>query len=195
MTTITARDLTPQDWPVFAALFGKAGACGGWWCMHFVLPRGGKLWEERKGARNRAAMKRRIERGEQRGVLAFAGDEPVGWASLGPRAGYPRMDNGRVFKTPHDAGAWSLPCLYVRAAWRRQGVSGALVRQAVAQARAAGATHLLAYPIAPGREYPAVFAFQGLPQVYARTGFRDETPPGAPRRVYVRRFAARRRRA
>jgi len=188
MSRITARDLTPDDWPAFAGLFGKAGACGGCWCMHFVLPRGGRLWEEKKGAPNRAAMKRRIERGEQRGVLALAGGEPVGWAALGPRAGFPRMDNGRVFKTPYDAGAWSLPCLYVRPGHRRQGVSGALVRRAVVQAREAGATHLLAYPVAAGREHPAVFAFQGLPQIYERAGFRGQTPPGARRLVYVRRF-------
>ena len=54
MTRITARDLTPGDWPLFAALFGQAGACGGCWCMHFVVPRGGKLWEELKGARRDA---------------------------------------------------------------------------------------------------------------------------------------------
>ena len=163
--------------------------------MHFRVPRGGKLWEEVKGAKNRDAMKSLIESGEQRGCLAFAGDEPVGWVSVGPRADYLRMDRSRVLRTPYDERAWSVPCFYIRRDWQRRGVSRLLLREAVKLARDCGASHLLAYPIVsskgPGQAVPSVFAHTGFPQMYTREGFHDATPEGAQRRVYLRRFRRR----
>jgi len=162
--------------------------------MHWRLPRGGKLWEEHKGKRNRRALERLIESGEQLGCLAFDGDEPIGWVSVGPRAGYVRMDNSRVFRTPLDEGAWSVPCFFLRRDRRRRGVSRLLLRGAVELARSRGATHLLAYPSSerePGRDVPAVFAFTGLRSTFEREGFRDATPDGAQRAVLVRRFRRR----
>ncbi len=192
---VTVRDLTSRDWPAFERLFGRAGACGGCWCMHFRVPRGGKLWEEVKGAKNRRVMKRLIESGKALGCLAFAGDEPIGWVSVGPRADYVRMDNSRVFKTQYDEGAWSIPCFFLRRDWQRRGVSRLLLRQAVSLARRRGAPRLLAYPVVPskgpGHEVPSVFAHTGFPQMYARQGFRDATPEGAQRPVYVKAFRRR----
>ena len=137
-------------------------------------------------------MKRRIWAREQRGCLAFVGDTPIGWASVGPRQDYVRMDNSRVFRTPYDADAWSLPCLFIRKDWQRRGVSRLLVHHAVDVARRGGASHLLAYPVVspkgPEHPIPSVFAFNGLPQVFLREGFRDVTPRGATRAVFLRRF-------
>lgn len=187
---LQVRNLRPDDWNHVKALFGTKGACGGCWCMHFRVPRGGKFWEEVKGDKNRRAMKRLIERGEQPGCLAFAGDEAVGWVSVGPRASYQRMDNSRVFRTPFDENAWSVPCFFIRRDWQRRGVSRLLLRQAVALARESGASHLLGYPVTPkkGREIPTVFAHNGLAQTFERERFRDVTPEGGTHLIYMRRF-------
>jgi GNAT superfamily N-acetyltransferase len=157
--------------------------------MHFRVSRGGKLWEEVKGAKNRKAMKALVESGEQRGCLAFAGDEPVGWVSIGPRQDYLRMNRSRIFKTPYDDGAWSIPCFYIKREWQRRGVSRLLLREAVRLFTSCGATKLLANPIVPskgpGHTVPSVFAHTGFPQMYEREGFCDATPEGASRRIYL----------
>ena len=54
---IFTRPLSCDDWTTVAALFGTNGACGGCWCMWWRRPRGGKLWEECKGAKNKRTFK------------------------------------------------------------------------------------------------------------------------------------------
>lgn len=188
------RPLTPDDWPAVERLFGERGACGGCWCMHFRVPRGGKHWEEVKGEPNRRALRRLVRSGEAQGCLAFDGDEPIGWVSAGPRADFVRMDNSRVFRTEWDAGAWSVACFFVARGHHGRGVARALLRGAVELARGRGATHLLGYPapVPAGRERVVpVFAHTGIEPLFARAGFREATPPGTPRPVWIRRFRRR----
>ena len=83
---ITYRELRKTDWPQIEKLFGDKGACGGCWCMYWRLPRGGKLWEEMKGARNKREFKKLLSAGRVRGILAFDRTQAVGWCSFGPRA-------------------------------------------------------------------------------------------------------------
>ncbi|HKQ59925.1 MAG TPA: hypothetical protein VJS92_01495, partial [Candidatus Polarisedimenticolaceae bacterium] len=68
------RAATPELWPAVVELFGPRGACAGCWCMFWRLPR--PQWEARKGAKNRAALRRLVAAGAAPGILAFDGDEP-----------------------------------------------------------------------------------------------------------------------
>ena len=79
---ISVRLLTVGDWPVVSELFGPNGACGGCWCMYWRVPRGGQLWEERKGEPNRRAFMRLVKSGQVHGCLAFAGEEPIGLCAM-----------------------------------------------------------------------------------------------------------------
>jgi hypothetical protein len=65
---IRAVALTSFHWKDFVALLGPNGACAGCWCMY-----------ERLTERNKRAMKAIVESGRVPGLLAYLGDEPVGW--------------------------------------------------------------------------------------------------------------------
>jgi len=89
---------------------------------------------------------------EGHGLLAYLDGEPVGWCSVAPRRdyGYLRQTTwkGRS-EDKADPDIWALTCLVVRAGFRRQGVSAALVAGSVELARAGGAGTLEAYPMKP----------------------------------------------
>lgn len=180
---IDTRPLRRDDWPVIAALFGDNGACGGCWCMWWRVPMGGKTWAAAKGAPNRAAFRALVEAGEASGVLAFAGDEPVGWCAVGPRADFPRIERSKALLRDWDAGTWSLNCLYVPARWRGRGVATALVAAAVAFARRQGARELEAYPqgVAAGERLAGAFAWTGVPALFLAQGFRPSAGSGSDR--------------
>ncbi|WP_052441296.1 GNAT family N-acetyltransferase [Streptacidiphilus anmyonensis] len=123
------------------------------------------------------------------GVLAFADDEPVGWCSVAPRACYRALARSRVLAPVDDVPVWSLVCFYVPGAWRRRGVTGTLLRGALAYAREEGAAVVEAYP-AGGRSRqgePAVgngsYSHMGPRGLFEREGFVDVTPPGRKRSV------------
>ena len=191
---LIARALRADDWPNIETLFGTNGACGGCWCMWWRLPRGGKLWDKCKGSTNKRTFKKLVTSGKVYGCLAFAGEEPVGWCCVGPRADFPRLERTRALQTDWDEHTWSVVCFYIRAGWRRRGVATALLKEAVKVARGNGARKLEAYPVRPkrdGTDMPASFAWTGVPQLFERQEFRNVTPPGNSRDIYRRRFRAR----
>jgi hypothetical protein len=108
---LTVRLLTKNEWPVITRLFGARGACGGCWCMWWHVPRGGKYWKEVKGDKNRRSFMGMVKAGKIHGVLAFSGDEPVGWCQFGPRDSFERMPA---------AFAWTgVPALYRKAGFKK----------------------------------------------------------------------------
>lgn len=184
---ITVRPLRSDDWPVIEKLFGANGACGGCWCMWWRVERGGKLWEENKGAKNKRAFKKLVSSGAVQGCLAFAGEQPVGWCCVGPRADFPRLERTKALATEWDARTWSVTCFYIKSGWRNRGVATALLAEAVMVARAGGAKRLEGYPVRiKGGRSPGSFEWTGVPGVFERNRFRDVTPPGNPRDIYVR---------
>jgi GNAT superfamily N-acetyltransferase len=69
-----------------------------------------------------------------------------------------------------DEIVWLLPCLFVRAGRRSQGVSHALVRAAVELARREGASAIEGWPLAAS-ERRSSDAFLGREQVFKDLGF------------------------
>ena len=87
-------------------------------------PRRGALSEA--GKLRRAALKKRVEGGEKVGLLAYDGDEPVGWVSVAPRPSFERL------KGPHDftdapQKVWSVVCFYLKRAYRGAGHGNAMM--------------------------------------------------------------------
>jgi GNAT superfamily N-acetyltransferase len=86
-----------------------------------------------------------------------------------------------------DAGVWAVTCFFVRAGFRRQGVSYALARTAVGFARAWRAQALAGYPMltALGREIAWGEMSVGARSVFEAAGFREVSRP-SPRRLVMR---------
>ncbi len=181
------RALRPDDWPVIETLFGPKGACAGCWCMYWRTP-GGKAWKSATNAENRARFEALVKAGEAHGVLAFEGEEAIGWCAVGPRTDFVRLAGSTVLARRGSAGTWSLNCLYIPARHRGKGVATALVAVATAHALALGATEVEAYPVEPrepGKKMPAAFAWTGVPPLFAAAGYTRD-PGHAGRAIWVR---------
>ncbi|MCG3171977.1 MAG: hypothetical protein GMKNLPBB_00118 [Myxococcota bacterium] len=166
--------LEPHHWDDLARLFGPNGACGGCWCMWWRVERGGKTWDDMKGAKAQAAFRKLVESGAARGVLAYDGGEPVGWCAFGPRADFPRLDRVKAYAGSGGEGVWSINCFYLPAKRRGQGVARKLLRAAVEGCRAGGARVIEGYPITStvdGRKIEGVFAFTGPEKIFLELGF------------------------
>lgn len=144
---VTVRPLTPDLWPALADLLGGEGAAGRCWCIYWRI---GPAYRQRPADDNRNAFRAVVNEGPSPGLLAFAGDLPVGWCQVTPRHAIPaihRMWRLRpVDEFSDDALMWSISCLYVRKGYRKQGITAALVAGAVEAARRAGAPAIEAYP-------------------------------------------------
>ena len=112
----------PALWPALETLFGPRGACGGCWCMYWRLEKG-ERWDDLQGAPAKRRMKALVAAGKARGAIAFAGKEPVGWIAYGPRQDFPRLDRARTLACEDAGDVWSLPCFFIKAGWRDQGVA------------------------------------------------------------------------
>lgn len=185
--SLIVRALRRDDWPTVERLFGGRGACGGCWCMWWRVPRGGKAWEEAKGEKNRAALRRLVESGQVHAMVAFDGEEPVGWCSFGPRATFPRLETVRALRHPHSPETWSITCFYIPSAWRGRGVATQLLEAATSHAFAAGASEIEAYPVVPMKPTaPAAFVWTGVPRLFERAGFERREQPGETRPLYAK---------
>lgn len=105
------------------------------------------------------------------GVLAYDGDEAVGWAAVAPRAELPFA---RSRKIPHvdDLPVWSVWCFRVRPGHRGRGVAHALLEGAVSFARDHGAPALEGYPVDnKGSKVDVVMAYVGTRTLFEAGGF------------------------
>lgn len=105
------------------------------------------------------------------GVLAYDGDEVVGWAAVAPRA---RTHFATFRKIPHidEADVWSLWCFRVRPGHRKKGVMHSLIDGAVAFARHHGAPAIEGYPVDNGdAKVDLTMAYVGTRRLFEKAGF------------------------
>ncbi len=141
-----------------------------------------------KGSENRIAFRAIVESGEEPGILAYAKGEPIGWCALAPRERYPRLGRSRTLRPIDDRTVWSITCFYVARAYRRRGVTRALINVARDFVRTHGGETIEAYPVAPDNKgYPAAFAYTRLLSAFLAAGFVEVARP-SPRRAIVRRY-------
>ena len=185
---VAIRALEPDDWRTVERLFGANGACGGCWCMWWRVEKGGKTWEEAKGAKNRARMQRLVRHGTVHAVLAFDGDEPIGWCSFGPRTSFPRLVNSRVLEREASDDTWSIVCFFVPAKQRGKGLATRMLRAASERAFELGARAIEGYPVVPRSKterMPAAFAWTGVPAVFEAAGYTRTRRPRGMRPIYT----------
>lgn len=138
------------------------------WCLSYRIPskENRSLIGPARGERVRELM----AEGPQ-GVLAYDGDEVVGWAAVAPKADTTFARNRKI---PHvdDLDVWSVWCIRVRPGHRKAGISHHLLRGAVEHARANGAPAVEGYPVDNGGEkVDQTMAYVGTRALFERAGF------------------------
>lgn len=191
--TLIVRAIAPDDWDVIVRLFGSRGACGGCWCMHWRVSKGGRDWEAAtKAGKNRERFRRLVRAGRVHGVAAFEGEEPVGWCSFGPRGDFPRLLRARSFERERTVEPWAIVCFYIPRPWQGRGLATRLLNAASEVAFARGAPEVEGYPVntRPGARLPAPFAWTGVREIFEAAGYRKLPRPGIARDIYVKRNPA-----
>lgn len=105
------------------------------------------------------------------GVIAYDGDEVVGWAGVHPRADTSFARNRKI---PHidDSDVWSVWCIRVRPGHRGAGISHELLAGAVDFARQNGAPAVEGYPVDnAGKKVDMTMAYVGTRALFERAGF------------------------
>jgi GNAT superfamily N-acetyltransferase len=187
--------------PLTPSLMDELGTVlrGSWgvgcWCMYprltdtqvRALPGSGSLNQRRREAMTQLAGRRRAP-----GILAFAGDEPVGWVAVAPRTELLRVETSRATPRIDDEDVWVIPCVTVRTTARGRGIAVALIREAVTYATKHGAPVVEAYPRAGTARTSDDNAFFGTEPLFRRAGFRVvRTPPDNLPRNWVPRVTMR----
>lgn len=122
--------------------------------------------------KKRAAMKALAERRSHApGLVAFAGDTPVGWIALGPRTEFQRVDRSRATPPVDDVPVWIIPCVTVAKSARRQGIAVELIKAAAGYAFENGAEAVEAYPRAGADRTGDDNVYFGAQPLFERAGF------------------------
>lgn len=166
---LTIRPLTPDLWPALEDLFGKGGASNGCWCMYWRI---GSQYHKQAREKNRSAFGIIVKQGPPPGLLAFNGEQAVGWCQLTPRDDLPWLNRARFFERVDDVPVWSISCFYVRRGYRKRGVVSALIAAAVKAAKRANAPALEAYPVDTVQPESTSNVFTGTTSAFKRAGFK-----------------------
>lgn len=166
----------------------------GCWCMHprlteaqmRELPGEGSSSQRRREAMTKVARRRRAP-----GLLAFEGDEPVGWIAIAPRTELARVEASRATPRVDDVDVWVIPCVTVSPSARGRGIALALIRAAVAYAFEQGAPAVEAYPRAGTARVGDDNAYFGTEPMFRCAGFRVVREPKETRRNWIPRATMR----
>ncbi|MGH2477550.1 MAG: GNAT family N-acetyltransferase, partial [Candidatus Limnocylindrales bacterium] len=183
--------LTPDRLPDLAALFEQGGDPKWCWCAYFRIrgfdfSSGGKA--RHRSVLEAAAADGAVE-GRAPGLVAYDGDEAVGWISVGPREDYERLAHSRILAAVDDTPVWSIVCFVVGRRSRGKGVARALLTAGIGYAREHGARMLEAYPVetTEGSRIDAAAVYKGTLSMFERAGFevvaRRRSPSGASRPI------------
>ena len=138
------------------------------WCLTYRIPS-----KENQALRGPARGERvaALMEGGPIGVLAYHGDEVVGWAAVAPRA-HTTFPRSRTIPHLDDAEVWAVWCIRVRPGHRGKGISHALLAGAIDFARSQGAPVLEGYPVDnQGEKVDLTMAYVGTRALFEKAGF------------------------
>lgn len=139
------------------------------WCLSYRIPN--RLNQELARDERGEYVKKLCRRKIPPGVLAYDGDEVVGWAAVHPRRDTTFATNRRI---PHvdDIDVWSLWCMRIRPGHRKQGLLHPLLAGAVEFARENGAPAVEGYPVDnQGEKVDLTMAYVGTRKIFEAAGF------------------------
>ncbi len=139
-----------------------------WW----RLPK--SEWKRQQGDGNRRGLKKMVNKGIPTGILAYAGNQPVGWCAIAPRRDFSRLERSHILRPVDDRPVWSVVCFVIVKAFRRRGLTVELLRAAVEYAGKHGARIVEGYPVEPKKvSLPDVYAYTGIASAFIKAGFKE----------------------
>jgi GNAT superfamily N-acetyltransferase len=139
------------------------------WCLSYRI--GSRENLQLQGLERGEYVKELVGLDPPPGVLAYDGDDVVGWAAVHPRAD---TNFARSRTIPHvdDLDVWSVWCIRVRPGHRGQGISHSLLKGAVDFARSKGAPAVEGYPVDnQGHKVDLTMAYVGTRSLFEAAGF------------------------
>jgi GNAT superfamily N-acetyltransferase len=121
-----------------------------------------------------------VSAGTPVGILAYVGNEPIGWCSIAPRESYEALERYKALPRVDHASVWSVVCFFVDRRFRRRQVTRGLLEAALGYARSQGAQIIEGYPVEPGSR---LYTYMGSPATFRKAGFQDVTPKGQQRKI------------
>ncbi|TCC63188.1 N-acetyltransferase [Kribbella pittospori] len=181
------------SWDDLRAVFGTRGTGYGCQCQRYKLARGeafGKFPVEERAQRLREQTDCGYpESGTTSGLVAYLDGEPAGWCAVEPRVAYDgliRNANRAAWQgrseDKTDPTIWAVTCVFVRAGYRKRGVSRALVAASVGFARDRGARVLEGYPMTTTQAI-AEELHVGTVRTFAEAGFTEILRPSVRRAI------------
>ena len=140
------------------------------WCLSYRLT-SSRTNRELVGPARGEHVRGLVQETPPPGVLAYDGDEVVGWAAVHPRADTSFARNRKI-PWVDDLEVWSLWCIRVRPGHRGSGISHHLIAGAVDFARSHGAPAIEGYPVDnDGAKVELTMAYVGTQKLFERAGF------------------------
>ena len=119
ITVVPANKASAED---LRTVFGERGVpydCQCQWCKVTA-----RQWRSMPQEEKEGHLQEQTRGGEPKspttsGLIAYVGDEPVGWCAVEPRTAYPRLQTMKVpwadrEEDRDDAGVWAVTCFVVR---------------------------------------------------------------------------------
>lgn len=116
------------------------------YCMETHRTQGDDEWALRTSDENRRDMSESIKRGEVTALLAFDGDEPVGWCNYGETIRLSGLMHRFGLAADDHDGVGSVACFVIAPRYRGHGVATRLLEAAVKRLRGRGLRAVEAYP-------------------------------------------------
>lgn len=173
---LSFRPVDAASWGDLERLFEARGGPKHCWCM--VWRRTTEESHDARPASRKQMLRERVDAGVPIGILAYRGDEPVGWCSVGPRDTMRGTMGAPAAR--EDERIWSIVCFFVPRPLRGGGLMRRLLHAAVQHARKRGATVVEAYPV--DEDSPS-YRFMGFVPVFRDAGFEEVGRAGARRHV------------
>ena len=165
------------------ALFATDGIADDCWCMWYLM-RVADFHAAGRDAKRAAFIEHAGASKAPMGVIAYEGQEPVGWCGVGPRSRYER-----ALKTPtlkgrdpdEDQDVWLVTCFFTRGARPLPGVPRVLLQRAIDLAGSAGANAIEGFPDAIGKTSDR--GARGAEALFTELGFRAVRRPSPSRAI------------
>ncbi len=120
------------------------------------------------------ALEKIIQSGQVPGILAYLGNEPIGWCSIAPREAFPVLDRSPTLRRIDDKQVWSIVCFFIAKEYRNFGYSKALIQAGCAFARAQGTKIVEAYPLKSKKpKVKSYNSYMGFHKTFKELGFED----------------------